>query len=95
MEHGLTIDWTIKFGDIMVLLGIAAAGIAMSFRIGKFSQTIDYMQVEIKALHAIAQVISDLLTKIAVQKVEIQNIREDIDEMKHGKGFVIGREFSK
>lgn len=90
MPTGLPmIDWSIRLGDILVLLGLAGTGIHLAFKTGRFSQSVENMQAEIKELKEVAKAVSDVLTTVAVQKSEIEHLRADINEIRHGEGFVL------
>lgn len=84
------IDWNVRIGDLLVVASLAGTGIVYAFKSGRFAESIANMQKEIVALKDALKVIGDVLTLVAVQKVEIKNIQEDIKELKHGEGFVRG-----
>lgn len=81
------IEWSLRFGDLMVVASfIGTIGIYI-FRAGKLTAAIDSMQKEIIGLKDIAKVVADVLTTVAVQKVELSHLRGDVEELKHGIGF--------
>lgn len=82
------IDWSIRAGDMLVLAGFLGGSLALVFRGGKLYAAIEVMQNEIRSLKDVAAQIGAVLTTVAVQKVEIERIREDVREIKHGRGFV-------
>lgn len=84
------IDWNIRFGDILVVVSLAGTGIVFAYKTGAFTESVKAMQRELEALKAIAKTISDVLTTVATQKVEIEHIKQTINELKHGNGFVRG-----
>lgn len=84
------IDWNVRFGDLLVVGSLAGTGVVYAFKSGRFAESIKNMQKEITALKELAHNITALLTTVAVQKVELENIREDVRELKHGEGFVRG-----
>lgn len=84
------IDWNVRIGDILVVVSFAGTCIFYAFRSGRFAESILTIQREIKEFKEIAKVMSALLTTVAVQKKELENIREDVRELKHGEGFVRG-----
>lgn len=87
----IMIDWNIRFGDILVVVSLAGTAIMFAYKTGAFTESVNAMQRELESLKAIAKTISDVLTTVATQKVEIANIKEDIREMRHGEGFVRGQ----
>lgn len=87
------IDWNFRVGDLAVILSLAGTCILYAFKSGKFAESIENMQEEIRAMKEVAKSISAVLTTVATQKVEIEHLRDDVREMKHGDGFVQGRRF--
>lgn len=83
------IDWNVRLGDVLVVASLAGTGIVYAFKSGRFAESIENMQKEITALKKVTEAITSLLTMVAVQKSEIENIREDVRELKHLKGFVL------
>lgn len=84
------IDWNIRIGDILVVVSLAGTAIVFAYKTGAFTESVKAMQKELEALKAIAKTISEVLTTVATQKVEIEHIKEDLRELKHGEGFVLG-----
>lgn len=84
------IDWNVRVGDLLVVASLAGSCIVYAFKSGRFAESIKNMQREIVALQKLAESITALLTTVAVQKTELENIREDVRELKHGEGFVRG-----
>lgn len=84
------IDWNVRIGDILVVLSLAGTCIFYAFRSGRFAESINTMQREIIELKELAKTMTALLATVAVQKNELENIREDVRELKHGEGFVRG-----
>ncbi len=82
------VDWSVRLGDLIVLLGFLGTIAMYGFRAGRFAAALDIMRSEITSLKDVAKTVADVLTTVAVQKVELSNIREDIQELKHGKGFI-------
>lgn len=83
------IEWSIRLGDILVLFGLGGTVISLAYRAGRFAETLTAMQAEIVDLKNVAKGVTQVLTTVAVQKVELQHLRIDVDELKHGRGFVI------
>lgn len=84
------IDYSVRLGDLLVVGSLASSGVIYAFKSGRFAESIKNMQREIVALQKLAESIAALLTTVAVQKTELENIREDVRELKHGEGFVRG-----
>ncbi len=84
------IDWNVRAGDLLVVASLAGTCIVYAFKSGRFAESIENMQLEIIGLKKVTEAITSLLTTVAVQKIELENIREDVRELKHGEGFVRG-----
>ena len=84
----MTMDWNFRIGDLVVVL----AFLAYVFKAGTLAESIKIMQVEIAALKDAMKVVASAMTTLAVQKTQIERVEKDITEMKHGRGFIIGRE---
>lgn len=82
------IEWSIRAGDVMVLLGFLGGSLALVFRGGKLYAAIEVMQNEIRSLKEVAAQIGSVLTTVAVQKVEIEHIRKDISDLRRGNGWI-------
>jgi hypothetical protein len=83
------IEWSIRLGDIMVLLGLGGTMLTLAYRAGRFAETLAAMQSEIVELKDVAKAVTQVLTTVAVQKVELEHMRVDVNELKHGRGFII------
>lgn len=81
-------EWLGSIKDVLLFASYAGTIGILVFRAGKFTKAIEAMQAEISGLREVAKTVADILTTVAVQKVELSYIRKDIDDIKHGKGFV-------
>lgn len=76
------IDWSFRFGDVMVIMSFLGTIGMFIYRGGRFTRAIESMQEEISALKKVAESVAGVLTAIAVQKIELEHVREDIKEIK-------------
>lgn len=83
---GLIFDWHVSIGTIIEVVTILAGGL---FFLYGMKSRIDLMSVELIALKAAIAKLSDILTKLAVQDQRLLNIENDIQEMRHGIGFIV------
>jgi FtsZ-binding cell division protein ZapB len=81
------IDWNVRVGDLLVLAGLGGTMMIYAFKSGRFAETIDMMQEEIEELKDTAKTIAGALTTMAVQKVQIERVEQDIADMKRGIGY--------
>ena len=82
------IDWSVRFGDILIIVSLAGSGIVYAFKSGRFAESISHMQKEVTALKTVAESLAAVLTTVAVQKKEIEFIRDELRELKHGDGWI-------
>jgi hypothetical protein len=91
---GVTFEWTLKFGDVLTLLGALVVAGSFLYRRGGSETGVQVtlqqlagdfanMQIEIKK-------ISDVLINQADQNRRIIHLEEDVRDLRHGKGFVQG-----
>lgn len=84
------IDWNVRFGDLLVVASLLGSAVIYAFRSGRFAESIANMQQDIADMKEAGKSLAALLTTVAVQKTELENIRQDVRELKHGEGFVRG-----
>lgn len=91
---GLTFEWTIKFGDILTLVGAAMVVAAFLYnRGGKEAgdqMTLNALSKEFTEMKTEFKAFSDTLQKIAVQETKIELLMKWYDELRHGEGFIQG-----
>jgi len=78
-------SWTISIGTIIEVVTIIGGGStflwSMKYRIDQMTTDIHDLKTEIGKL-------SEVLTKLAVQDQRILSIEKNLDELRHGIGFV-------
>jgi len=78
-------DPTIKLGDLLTIGMFLGVGLSAFYNIkGQLS----ILSVEVNSLKRAEEYNSTTLRLVAVQKVEIDHMKQDIHELKHGEGFV-------
>lgn len=92
---GVAVEWTFRGGDIVVVAAFLLTVIINSVRVGRFSMKVDHMEQKFavidKRFEAMEQYqasITEVLRTIAVQKVQIEHLENDIKELRHGDGFI-------
>ena len=85
-------DWTIHFGDVMVVLAALSTAAAYLFRGGgKFKQlqlAIDSALAEISDLKSEISQINKILTQLAVQEERLTMLTKWYDELRRGVGRI-------
>ena len=83
----LMIEQTITVGNIIEIASIIGGGIAvfmtMRSTFGNIKEQVQGMQLEIKKL-------AEVITRMAVTDIRLNNLEMDVREMRHGRGFVQG-----
>ena len=86
MAMGIAIDYTITIGNIaevgFILAGSLVAYGALKTTVKSIREEVTTMQEELKAF-------GQAIIQIAVQKNRLDNIEEDIRDMRRGRGFII------
>lgn len=82
------IDYTINIGHILQIVVIVGGGfsalIVMRASVSNLKEDMTDMKTEIKK-------VGEVLVTLAVTTKRLDNVEEDIRDMKHGRGFVRGR----
>lgn len=80
------IDYTITVGNIIevsaFLGGVAVAAISLKGTVSRLKDDMTDMKAEIKK-------VGEVLIKMAVTDTRLNNLEQDIRELKHGEGFVL------
>lgn len=81
-----------KFGELAVVVGSA---IAVLLRMGKMMGAFETQKEEISTMKATLTKLSDVVTQVAVQKVEMAHTQEQVntlfrwyDELRRGQGYI-------
>jgi hypothetical protein len=78
-------DPTIKLGDLLTIASFLGLGVAAYYNL---KSELKILAIEVMALKKSEEFNSTTLRLVATQKVEIDHIKQDINELKHGEGFV-------
>jgi len=86
------IDWTINVGNLITILTIVGGGI---FALSNMQNSIislreDILHIE-KRQDSLSEAFNQLgkiLTQVAVQDSRLNMIEKNVDELRHGKGFI-------
>jgi len=86
-------DATIKLGDLITIASFLGVGITAYINIRERLNTgqlvMQSMQKEIVNIQETLKLTANTLTLVATQRVEIEHLKQDIVELKHGHGFVL------
>ncbi|MCC7047215.1 MAG: hypothetical protein IT562_10920 [Alphaproteobacteria bacterium] len=82
----MTVDWSISIGSIVQIIVMAFGGltvlIAIRFDVARLKGDVVDMKAEIKK-------VGEVLVAMAVQGEQISTLQKQVDELRHGRGFVM------
>jgi hypothetical protein len=79
-------DWHVSIGTIIEVLSIFIGGM---FFLWSMKARVDMMAAEVASLKTEVGKLADILTKLALQDQRIVAIEKDIDELRHGIGWIV------
>lgn len=86
-------DLVTKYGDFLLKIAIAAGGVFsfvlyLKSEITSLRSDVTQIKEHQKMLMEAITQLNVILTKIAVQEARLNMIEKDIDELRHGQGFI-------
>ena len=78
-------DPTIKLGDVLTIASFLGVGISAFYNI---RGRLDMHNLRLTTMETSVKSVLETLGIVATQKVEIDHIKDDVRELRHGKGFV-------
>jgi len=96
----ITVDWSLRLGDIVAFLGFALGGLSVIFmmksdlkllaqRLGFLERTTEEQNKKIDMQSMEIAKLGELLTLMGRYEERIANMRREINELKHGRGFIL------
>lgn len=86
----MTIEPTVKVGDILTLIGFLVVGLGI---IWAMRGELKMLSRDVQAQGAKIDKLEEIITLQAVQNERINMLDRRLDDMAHGRGFVIAREY--
>lgn len=86
----MTIEPTVKVGDILTLIGFLVVGLGI---IWAMRGELKMLSRDVQAQGAKIDKLEEIITLQAVQNERINMLDRRLDDMAHGRGFIIHREF--
>lgn len=95
MEFNMVIDTTISIGNIAEIVSIIGGGFLVLIRMGGDIRVMKvdmaHMKSTISTLTLAFERVSNTLTQVAVQDARLIGLEKRVDELAHGRGYVISR----
>lgn len=86
----MTIEPSVKVGDILTLIGFLIVGLGI---IWAMRGELKMLSRDVQAQGAKIDKLEEIITLQAVQNERINMLDRRLDDMAHGRGFIIHREF--
>lgn len=84
----MVIDWTITIGNLIQILVITGGGVMVFINL---RTDIKILKNDVNRLGEAFSKLGAVLTQIAVQDARIQMMQNELNELRHGQGFVVGK----
>lgn len=78
-------DPTIKLGDLLTVASFVGIGFGAFYKV---KGRLDIHNLKLTTLEETLKTNTATMNLVATQKVEIDHIKQDIFELKHGEGFI-------
>lgn len=92
-------EWTVNVGNLIQIGAFIVMGILFFAQIRSdisvIRYQIDNLQKEQSILNQAFKQLGDILTKVAVQDERMIALYKDIDELKHGQGYIVATKDKK
>lgn len=89
----MTIDWSLRFGDIVSFLGFALGGLSVIFMmksdIRALALKLGFLEEEVEKQSARIGELGNLLTVMGRYEERIGALRRDMDDLRHGRGYIV------
>jgi hypothetical protein len=86
----MTIEPSVKVGDILTLIGFLVVGLGV---IWAMRGELKMLSRDVQAQGEKIDRLEEIITQQAVQNERINMLDRRLDDMAHGRGFIIHREF--
>lgn len=95
----MTIDWSIRFGDVVSFVGFALGGLsvifmmksdirALALRLGFLEKTNEEQNKKIDNQSKEISKLGELLALMGRYEERMGALRRDMDDLRHGRGFI-------
>ena len=86
------IDYTISLGNIIQIIILLTGGLITVggglFALGSFRKTFELMTQYMTDMKTEIKKVGEVLVKMAVTQTRLDNVEQDIRDLKHGRGFI-------
>lgn len=88
----MTIDWSLRFGDIVSFLGFALGGLSVIFMmksdIRALALKLGFLEEEVEKQSARIGEFGNVLMLMGRYEERMGALRRDMDDLKHGRGYI-------
>jgi hypothetical protein len=88
----MTIDWSLRFGDIVSFLGFALGGLSVIFMmksdIRALALKLGFLEEEVEKQSARIGELGNVLMVMGRYEERMGALRRDMDDLKHGRGYI-------
>lgn len=89
------IDYTITVGNIIEITVLVVGGAITIggglLAAGSFKNTVSTLKTDMTDMKTEIKKVGEVLVKMAVTQTRLDNVEQDIRDLKHGRGFVVPR----
>lgn len=93
------IDWSFRAGDLVTVVGYIFVGLSVIFmmrndirslavKVSFLKDTVDKQSIEIGKFGELLTIMARFEERLVAIRSDMQQLRKDIDELRHGKGFI-------
>ena len=86
------IDWSVSVGNLLQMLVIVVGGLSVFFSLRADVRVMRHDMSNLKerqeALSEAFKQLGNILTQVAVQDQRLVQMKNEIDELRHGRGFI-------
>lgn len=90
-------DWSIRAGDVGVMLSFAGTCVFYAAKVGRFAEMVDNMKSELRELKEVSKSMAVVITEQAVSQVRLDTqgqrlnqMDDKIERIRRGEGLATG-----
>jgi hypothetical protein len=84
----MVVDYTITIGNLIEIASIVGGGVLVLITL---RNTVTNLQTDVGDMKKEIKKVGDVLVQMAVTSTRLDNVEQDIRDLKHGRGFIQAR----